>query len=117
VTDYDIPREDVPDVEEPVIDVNLVDEPTDKAEPERVFASGGWASPLDQGYGLLIPEVTVRRGGISFSVPTPLAKWKRKDLVAEVERLRTTLEVVRRNERSLQRKNRRLRKALKRIIG
>jgi len=105
------------DNDEPAIDTNLVDDPTVPDEPLPLIAGGGWCSPSDAIFPLLLPDVAVQRGGISFTTPKPLAQWKKKDLVREVEQLREDLTRARGRERELERKNRRLRRAIKRLIG
>lgn len=82
-----------------------------------LVAEGGWRSPHEVAYGFLVPEVTVQRGGLSFTTPKPLTEWKKKDLVREVERLRESQGTQRVTIRRLEQKNRRLRRAIKRLIG
>ena len=86
-------------------------------ESPNLVARGGWCAPSDS----LFPEVTVSRGGIAFSFapPKPLEEYTKKELRAEVERLReardrlqTSLHTERRRSRKARRKVNRLLKII-----
>lgn len=115
----DIPEEVLtggqPDVHEPGEDEGPI-------ATQYVTTLGGWCVPSDNLYGLLGPisDITARRGGLSFSAPRPLTDFSKKELRAEVERLRRQRDELadsagkfRTEARRLRRKNKRLLK----IIG
>lgn len=77
--------------------------------------SNGWCAPSDSLF-TPFPEVTVRRGGLSFTVATPLTEWSKKELRAEVERLRRTNDALAGGNAKLRSEARRLRRKNKRLL-
>lgn len=75
--------------------------------------AGGWCAPSDS----LFPEITVRRGGLAFTGgPRPLTDWSKKELRAEVERLRRDRETLQKALRKEQKRTRRLRRTIDRLV-
>lgn len=76
--------EELPETTEPVDDVEAPD--------TRETAAGGWCAPSDSIFGLLAgPDITARRGGLTFTAPSwpkPVDEMTKKELRAEVELLR-----------------------------
>ncbi len=70
-------------------------------------ASGGWAAPFDSIYSTF-PEVTARRGGLTFAAP--LSELPNEDLVRMLNQEREALrrEIIR---------NRKLRRKINRLLA
>lgn len=86
-----------------------------------IASGGGWTAPSETIYDVF-PEVTARRGGLSFTpFPTPLADMSKKDLIARLEALQKRhadlgkiSDEHRRKRQKAEKKNKRL---LKIILG
>jgi hypothetical protein len=98
----------------------------DEPKPFDLTSSGGWMSPHDVAYPLLdIPEVTARRGGMSFTFPSdPYNGLGKKELRARLkerdERIREYGNIRAkdaRRVRKLERKVRRLLAIVERLAG
>lgn len=99
-----------------------VDEPAEGEESTGRLGvvAGGWCAPSEALYGLFDhPEVTARRGGLQFSFSAaarPLEEWSKKELRAEVTRLREALGKHQAARWKAQRKVRRLERKVKRLL-
>lgn len=84
---------------------------SESAAPTLIAGSstvaGGWCAPSDQIYS--VPEVTVNRGGISFTA-APIRKESKTMLRARVKNLMESLQREKDRNDKLRRRNRRLRK-------